>query len=125
VVISAYTVAALILLLSILSLRVILMRRSGRGPSVGLGEDETFIRAVRAQSNLAEYAPVFLIALFLAELQGGSPQFLAGVAIVFFISRVLHAVGFGYVGKRPWRVMGTAGTLTSLIFVGGYLFVLF
>lgn len=103
-----------------LSLRVIMMRRAG-GPSLGLGNDETFIRAVRAHANLGEYMPLFLFLTFLLELQLGSviPLFL--LSLVFVGGRLSHAIGFGFLGTGPWRTLGMVATISVLVAQSGYL----
>ncbi len=108
--------ASMIALLFIgLSLRVINMRRTGIGPAVGLNEDERFLRAVRAHANAAEYVPLFLILLGLYELAGGSKVWLVSGATLFVLSRILHAIGFGFIGTGPWRVLGMIGTNTAIL----------
>lgn len=99
----------------LLGMRVVNLRRTGAGPAVGMNGDERFTRAVRAHANLGEYAPLFLILLGLYELQGGAYILLVGTAMLFLIGRVLHAVGFGYLGTGPWRTLGMIGTNTALI----------
>ncbi|MFA9262516.1 MAG: MAPEG family protein [Undibacterium sp.] len=110
------TTAASILtaLYGFLTLRVISMRRRGIGPAVGLNENESFIRAVRAHANFAEYTPLFLILLGLNEIQDGSWFILFGSTILFVAGRFLHAIGFGLLGTGPGRVIGMVGTNTAL-----------
>ena len=57
------------LLLVSLSVRVILRRRSAH-VSLGDGEDKNLLKRMRVQANCAEYAPIGLILLAMAELQG-------------------------------------------------------
>lgn len=98
-----------------LALRVIYLRRSGVGPSIGTNADERFLRAVRAHGNLGEYAPLFLILLGLAELQEANPTLLIAAAAVFVGGRIMHALGLGFLGTRPWRTLGMVGTNTALL----------
>jgi hypothetical protein len=109
------TAAILTVLYIGLALRVIYLRRTGVGPSVGLGEDERFLRAVRAHGNFSEYAPLFLILLFLAELQGAAQWLLGAMAVSFIAGRVVHAAGFGFIGRGPWRTIGMVLTNTALL----------
>ena len=57
------------LLFLVLSFRVVGARRSTK-TSVGDGGNEVMLKRMRVQANCAEYAPIGLILLALAELQG-------------------------------------------------------
>lgn len=111
------TLAACILTLIFvfLTLRVINMRRNGTGPSVGLNEDDQFLRAVRSHGNFIEYTPLFLILLGLAELQVANPNYLIFISILFVVGRLLHLVGFGFIGTGPWRTLGMVCSNTALL----------
>ena len=87
----------------------------GTGPSVGFNDDETFMRAVRSHSNLAEYTPLFLIALALSEIQGLEPTEMLIASALFVAGRLAHAYGFGIKGTGPGRVLGMFLTITALI----------
>ncbi len=91
------------------------MRRKGIGPSVGMNENETFLRAVRAHSNFSEYTPIFLILLGLYEIQGGNQSILLITAVLFILGRFAHAIGFGFLKTGPWRVVGMAMTITAIL----------
>lgn len=116
---TAVTAALLTILYVTLALRVIAMRRSGTGPSMGTGDNERFIRAVRAHANLGEYAPLFLILLGLTEASGVSTLLTGSVGVLFVTGRVLHAVGFGVLGTGPWRTLGMVATNTALLTLAG------
>ncbi len=113
--VTSITASALTLLFVALSLRVINMRRSGQGPSVGTNEDEVFLRAVRSHANFSEYTPLFLILLGLYEVQSGDQYILTGSAVIFILGRLLHAIGFGFLGTGPWRTLGMVATNSVLI----------
>ncbi len=117
--VTGLTAALPTLLYVALALRVIALRQSGVGPSVGLGENEHFIRAVRAHGNLGEYAPLFLVLLGLTEASGAPIIIVIGAAVLFGVGRLMHAVGFGIVGTRPWRTLGMIGTNTALLTLAG------
>ncbi len=109
-------VASLLALLFVfLSIRIIWMRMKGVGPAIGEGDSEIFLRAVRAQANLAEYAPFFLILFLLSEIIGLPSFFLIGVAILFFVGRVFHAIGLSYGKAKKLRIYGTVLTLTVML----------
>lgn len=97
-----------------LSVRVIGIRRSRR---VGLGDggDVILRRRIRAHGNLTEYAPMTLILLALAELQGAPHWSLHVLGAMFIIGRIIHAIGLGQEPEpRRMRVIGVALTLTVL-----------
>ena len=119
--ITSLAAALLAILYVALGLRVIILRRTGIGPSVGMGTDERFVRAVRAHANLGEYIPLFLILLLVLELQAFSTLVLSVCAAFFVIGRVLHAIGFGFLGTGPWRTLGMVLTNTVLVFLAGVL----
>ena len=77
-----------------LSLRVIGRRQAAR-VSVGDGEDKELIKRIRAHSNCAEYAPLALLLLAMAELQGAPGWVVHLLGLALLAGRVSHAVGFG------------------------------
>jgi uncharacterized protein len=97
-----------------LSIRVIGGRRLAR---VGLGDggDLGLQRRMRAQANFAEYVPIVLLLLLLAELQGVSAWILHGVGACLVFGRIAHAVS---ISRDPepsgGRVVGMAFTFTAL-----------
>lgn len=111
----ATTLSAIILgiLLVVLSIRVILVRRA-TSASLGDGGDVTLGRRIRGQANLAEYAPIGLILILVAELQGIHPYLLEPVATIFVIGRLMHAIAFGFTDS--WVIGRVGGTV--LTFVG-------
>lgn len=102
------------LLFLLLSLRVIARRRTAR---VGLGDggDRSLLRVQRAHANFAEYAPLILLLMAMAELQGLQPLALHGLGLLLLAGRLIHAVGFGREPEvRGARVVGMAMTFTAL-----------
>ena len=98
-----------------LSSRVIQARMRAR-VSVGDGGDRHVIKAMRAQANCAEYAPLGLILLTLAELQGAPVWALHLLGATLFLGRLMHAYGFGRTPQIvPIRQLGIALTFTMLI----------
>ena len=110
---------ALGLLLVILSLRVVGTRRNQK-VSLGSGENEILERRIRAQGNLAEYGPMGLILMGLAELQQANPFLLGTAAAAFVMGRLLHgyALGFKRQAIRP-RVTGMMLTFFGLLSIIG------
>lgn len=83
-----------VLLFIVLSLRVVLHRKSRR-IGVGTGGDEVLTRKVRVHGNFGEYVPLALLLLGLLELSGIRPGLLWTFGITLLLARVLHAVGLG------------------------------
>lgn len=82
--------AILGLMLVGLSINVIKGRRKF-GVGVGDADNIEMKRRIRAQGNLAEYAPIFLIMLGYAE-HGGLPVWAVHLfGLVFWAGRVMHA----------------------------------
>jgi len=113
--ITALTAASLALLCVMLALKVIGIRRRDK-ISVGDGGSDELLRAIRAQANLLEYAPLTLILLACAELNGVHWIILALLAVAFVAGRILHPVGIKDT-KAPGkaRVIGMLLTLNVML----------
>ena len=100
-------------LLLALAARVIRLRWKLR---VGLGDggERPLHKAMRVHGNAAEYAPIALLLLLVAELDHASPMLLHVCGATFVAARVLHAIGLGRSSGASWpRMAGT--TLTVLV----------
>lgn len=110
--------ASLGLWLVILSLRVIALRG---GPGLGWlrfghSGDDALPRAIRAQGNLTEYAPMFVILMFVAESGGVSSFSLHYYGGTFLLGRLMHGVCMGFMSKSVFlRSGGTTLTLLALL----------
>ena len=116
--------ALLGLLLAVLSLRVIGLRGNPVFKFMAFRNlgDDTLQRAIRGHGNLAEFAPLMLIMLLIAEMNGASPTVLHSYGSVFFIGRLAHGICFGFMQRSMLlRVGGIALTLTALIGMAAYL----
>lgn len=103
--------SALLAWLLVLSCRVIQLRQSG-GASLGDGDDETPRRRIRAQANLTEYAPLFVILIAFLELQNGNEVILALLGAIFFLGRLAHGYALAFTdGNVIGRVGGMVLTL--------------
>ena len=89
---------------------------------VGDGGHPKLTARMRAQLNFAEYAPTVLILIGLIEAAKGTHWWLAAVAALFLLGRILHA--FGMDGWRPGRVAGMACTAPVMIGLAGYALVI-
>ena len=106
----------LALLLVLLSFGVIRARVRG-GVSVGDGNDKAVIKAMRVQANCAEYAPIGIVLLLLAELQSAPVWALHLAGATLLAGRMFHAWGFGRSPQIVWlRQLGMVLTLSMLTF---------
>jgi uncharacterized protein len=112
--ITALYASLLVPLFILLSVRVLLFRRSAK-VAVGDGGNATLLRRMRVHGNFAEYAPLTLIMLGLAESLHAPAMVLHGCGIALVLARLSHAYG---VSQHPetfaFRVSGMAGTFTVL-----------
>ncbi|MBD1876117.1 MAPEG family protein [Nodosilinea sp. FACHB-131] len=110
------TYAALLgIIFFIVSIRIVRLRRSLK---IGIGDnnDPIMLRAMRVQSNFAEYVPLCLILLGFAELQGTLPAILHLLSIGLLLGRILHAYGVSQTKENfRFRVSGMALTFTCLL----------
>jgi len=98
----------------ILSARVIGFRRAHR-VSLGDGGDKGMQRRIRGQANCAEYAPIGLILLALAEMQGAGGLWLHLIGVMLLAGRIAHGYAFSRVEPfMAGRVGGMALTLISI-----------
>ena len=94
-----------------LSVRVGAVRRA-LGISVGDGGSDALQRRMRAQLNYVENTAFVLILIAAIELSGKGQPWLAYVAALYFLGRVMH--GFGMDGGNfGWG--RTVGTLLTLL----------
>ena len=119
--ISGYTAAILGLLQIILMMPVGLARRTAE-VSLGDGGNDALLMKIRRHGNLTENAPIFLILLGFLEITGGPHMAIMGLAVVFTLARISHAIAlsgpntpvaaraFGAMGTMI-GILGTAGTL--------------
>lgn len=98
-----------------LAFRVIARRRAVR---IGLGDegDVILLRAMRAHGNLAEYVPLGLVLMLLAELGGAADFLVHGVGLCLLAGRCLHAYGVSREAEEsPGRFIGMILTFAALL----------
>ena len=114
--------ALLGLLFLILSVRVILARR-GRNVGFGDGDDDGLRRRIRIQVNFAEYVPLALILLGMADARGASALVLHFLCVVLVIGRAVHAVGLSSAKTDDaGRIIGMTCSQTAIL--GGAVLIL-
>jgi hypothetical protein len=116
-VISAITAGVSIIGQAGLLVAVAQRRRSSR-QALGDG-DATLQRLVRRHGNFAENAAIFVASLALLEMMGAARPFVIGLAALFIVGRLLHAIGL----SRPntvnaWRIAGVFATVTIAVVMG-------
>jgi hypothetical protein len=109
-VISAIAAGVLIIGQMGLMLAVALRRRSAK---VALGSDDpALLRLVRRHGNYAENAAIFVASLALLEMMGAARPFVIGLAALFILGRLLHAIGLSRENTvNVWRVAGVFVTV--------------
>ncbi len=84
--------------------------------SVGDGDDKALRKRIRVQGNCAEYAPIGLLLLAMAEIQGAPVWVVHLLGLMLLIGRILHAAGLGLTPQNIlMRQSGMALTLLMLI----------
>jgi uncharacterized protein len=119
--ITALYAAGLGVLFVLLSLRTLRLRRKLR---IGLGDagHPEMLRAIRVHANFAEYVPLCLGLICLAELQAAPAWLLHAMGIALVLARLIHARGVSQVQeKTTFRVIGVALTLSILLTASSYL----
>jgi uncharacterized membrane protein YecN with MAPEG domain len=116
-VISAITAGALIIGQAGLLLAVVLRRRATR-QALGDG-DATLQRLVRRHGNFAENAAIFVASLALLEMLGAVRPFVIGLATLFIVGRLLHAIGLSRENTvNAWRIAGVVATVAAAVVLG-------
>lgn len=94
--------------------------RAGTKVNYGEGANDKMIQAMRVQGNAVEDVPIVLIGLFGLAYLSAPTMLIHVIGAVFFVSRVLHAVGLGSSdGTGATRILGTVGSLLALLVTGG------
>jgi uncharacterized protein len=102
-----------------LSRRVIVLRRAAQVP-LGDGGDRKLARAMRAHANCAEYAPLGIILIGLAESLSVPALIVHALGVSLVAGRIVHAYG---VSQEPenfrFRVAGMGLTFTAIAVAAG------
>ena len=98
----------------LLAARVIIYRR-GNKVSLGTGNDPVLEARIRAHGNFAEYAPLGLILMLIAEMQGTSSIWLHLVGVLLLVGRLMHGINFSFaIRMMQLRVGGMILTIFAL-----------
>jgi len=113
VTITTTVLATLALLLVALSV-VTMVQRVRHDQSWGDGDIPELRRAIRAQGNLVEYAPVLLRVLAALELRGASDTFVTALGASFVLARVAY-VAYAFVTEHlALRILGFWGSVAPI-----------
>ena len=114
--------AALLALLLIALAGLVVRGRLRHRINLGMGAQGEIEPQVRAHANLAEYAPVFLILLLVAELGAAPGWLLHAAGATFLVARVLHGAGLSKTsGESFGRYWGTVFTWLVILALALYL----
>jgi uncharacterized membrane protein YecN with MAPEG domain len=94
--------------------------RSRTGISIGDGGNEELLEAIRRHANLAEFLPLMLVLMLVAEINGAPRWWLHLLGAALVVARVLHA--FGIKARQmmlPARVAGAGATMIVLLALCG------
>ena len=104
--------------LFVLSIRVIGLRGNPAFAFIaqGKGDEELLNRAIRAQGNLIEYAPIMLFILFFLEASRIPELAVRILGDGFLLGRLMHGTAMGFMrSNMPLRVGGMILTLLPLL----------
>ena len=97
-----------------LSFRVIGVRRSQRVP-VGDGGDKSLARRMRVHANFAEYVPMGLLLIGIAESLRTDFRVLHALGIILVAGRLMHAFGMSQTPDNlTFRAGGVMATFAAL-----------
>jgi len=90
--------------------------------SLGDGGNAAFLRTIRAHGNFAEYVPLALLLMMMAELAGAGAGILHLIGALLFAGRIAHGWCFLFTARNlNARVAGMAMTLIAIGVAGGSL----
>jgi uncharacterized membrane protein YecN with MAPEG domain len=118
------TAGMLGLLLLVLGIRIVQLRMQTR-ISLGDGDNPELLTRVRAHGNAAEWIPIGLILLFLAEQSLGSHWAVITLAALLVLGRLLHPFGLANRAPNAARSLGmvltwiAVGLLAILVLLRG------
>jgi uncharacterized membrane protein YecN with MAPEG domain len=95
--------------------------RRKEGIGIGHGESQALLLAARVHGNNAEFVPLAILLMLIAELLGGGSLYLHLYGGMLFAARLLHAFGLPRKSPNPFRFAGTAITWTSIVVISGWI----
>lgn len=108
--------AALVTFLYVYLTVMVISARRNTKTILGDGGHQSLQSAIRAHGNFAEYVPLALVLMALAELQDKPDYSLHFIGIVLLIARLLHPFGLSQDQPRfKLRVTGMVLTFVALV----------
>ena len=86
----------------------------------GNGEATPMLIAMRAHGNNAEFVPLAIVMMLLAELCGGNPIALHVFGGLLLLARIAHPIGLPLKSPNPYRYFGVAVTWAMIVGCSGY-----
>jgi uncharacterized protein len=117
--VSALYAGLLAVIFVVLSVRVIAVRRDAK-VSLGDGGNAGLLRRIRAHANFAEYVPMALLLMGLAETLLAPKLWLHAIGLTLLVGRLVHVYGVSADLKTfgP-RVTGMVLTFTAILMLAG------
>jgi uncharacterized membrane protein YecN with MAPEG domain len=88
--------------------------------SLGEGEATPMLVAIRAHGNNAEFVPLAIVMMLLAELCGGNAIALHVFGGALLLARIAHPIGLPLKSPNPYRYFGVAVTWLMIVGCAGY-----
>jgi len=88
--------------------------------SIGEGDDPAMLVAIRTHGNNAEFVPLAILMMLLAELCGANSIVLHVYGGGLLLARVLHWFGMPRKAPNAFRFIGVAFTWTAIVAISGY-----
>lgn len=86
----------------------------------GNGEVTPMLVAMRAHGNNAEFVPLAIVMMLLAELCGGNAIALHIFGGMLLLARIAHPIGLPLKSPNPYRYFGVAVTWAMIVGCAGY-----
>ena len=119
--VTALYAASLGILFSLISLRTLRLRRR-LGIRLGDAGHPVMLRAMRVHANFAEYVPLCLGLMCLAEVQAAPIWLIHAMGLALTLARLAHAHGVNQQQEKiAFRVVGISLTLSNLLTASSYL----
>ena len=95
---------------------LVIQRRQSQKISLGDGGDQHFLGVIRAHANFAEYVPLILVLMLVAEINAANTWVLHSAGTALLVGRIIHAYGLRHHSGVSWqRISGMMLTFAALI----------
>lgn len=88
--------------------------------SIGLGDSPELLLASRIHSNNAEFVPLAIVMLLIAELLGGHSVVIHACGGALLLARVFHVIGMPRKAPNFFRFVGVALTWGLIVGLSGW-----